>query len=375
MLYNILFLQGEVEGISLHHRYLFYDAYELTKSLERVFRKRNEVHEVEFNLEDENGTVIYSDGVMRLGSAYANDILDHMIKTLNAMELSAEQKQLKTELIRDLQMEIENSKSPFDEESTAVTVEHESQLEPYIEDEEELEEEYEEETYSSQHPQTENSSNPKKKWKVIAWAVGGITAAGLTFFLATNIFSSNSAGAVDDNHLLKGLQQAAIQQYGNASIEFDKVNYSELDKDSQKAVLFTYLLNGKASKALKYEPKFAESVVAYYVGIDNMKKINEIDVENDIIDFEKASLDKKYDKVISLKDKVSMDGRREKLVAEAYVNLKKYDAGYNYVKQQGNKELAKNIKELEKRDVEQSSLSEEEKKSKIEKIDKDLKEL
>lgn len=35
----------------------------------------------------------------------------------------------------------------------------------------------------------------------------------------------------------------------------------------------------------------------------------------------------------------------------------------------------KEVKELQKRDVEQSSLNEEEKKAKIEKIDKDLKEV
>lgn len=363
-MYNILFLQGKIEKISLHHKYLFYDAYQLTKELELLFRKKNELHEVEFNLLDENDNVIYSGGVMRLGSSYADDILDHMVKTLNAMELSDEQEQRKIELIEDLQMEIENSKSPFDGESKH-----------YIEEDEEPEEEDEEETYSNQYPQKETSSNPKKKWKIVAWTVGGITAAGLTFFLATNIFSSNSASAVDDNHLLKGLQQAAIQQYSDASREFDKVNYSELDKDSQKAVLFTYLLNGKANKALEYEPKFAESVVAYYVGIDNLKKINEIDVKNDIIDFEKASLNKKYDKVISLKDKVSMDGRREKLVAEAYVNLKKFDECFTFAKQQGNKQVMKDVKELEKQDVLQSALSEEEKKVKLEKIDKDLKEL
>ena len=53
-----------------------------------------------------------------------------------------------------------------------------------------------------------------------------------------------------------------------------------------------------------------------------MNKINEIDVKNDVIDFEKAALNKKYEEVIKLKGKVNMDGRREKLIVEAFVHLK-----------------------------------------------------
>ncbi|MEB9369335.1 hypothetical protein P4J04_21915, partial [Bacillus cereus] len=106
--------------------------------------------------------------------------------------------------------------------------------------------------------------------------------------------------------------------------------------------------------------------------IDNMNKINEIDVKNDVIDFEKAALNKKYEEVIKLKGKVNMDGRREKLIVEAFVNLKKYEECYSFAKTQGNKNVMKEVKELEKRDIQQSTISEEEKKAKIEKIDKDL---
>lgn len=78
-----------------------------------------------------------------------------------------------------------------------------------------------------------------------------------------------------------------------------------------------------------------------------MAKVNEIDVKNDVIDFEKAALNKKFDKVVSLKDKVSMDGRREKLIVEAYVNLKKFDDCFTFAKQQGNKQIMKDVKELQ----------------------------
>ena len=58
-----------------------------------------------------------------------------------------------------------------------------------------------------------------------------------------------------------------------------------------------------------------------------------------------------------------------------FVNLKKYEDCYSFAKTQGNKNLMKEVKELEKRDIQQSTISEEEKKTKIEKIDKDLKDI
>ncbi|WP_420975009.1 hypothetical protein [Bacillus thuringiensis] len=178
-----------------------------------------------------------------------------------------------------------------------------------------------------------------------------------------------------DTHLVKGLQQASIQQYPKAIQEFEQLDYKELDKESQKAVLFSYLLSGKANKALQYEPKFAESVVSYYAAIDNLKKVNEIQVKNDVIDFEKAVLAKKDGEVVRLKDKVSVDGRREQSIVDAYLRLKKYEDCFIFAKAQGNKNVMKQVKEVEKKEVEQSTVPDEEKKKKIENIDKVLKEI
>ncbi|WP_176548513.1 MULTISPECIES: hypothetical protein [Bacillus] len=214
----------------------------------------------------------------------------------------------------------------------------------------------------------------KKPIKMFGGLVVGIAVIGIGTVFAFKLISTHtsSANASTENPLMKGLQQAAIQQYTDASTEFDKVPYEKVDKDSQKAILFSYLLSGKADKALKYEPKFAESVVSYYIAIDNLEKIKSIKEKNDIIDFEKAALNKNYKNVIALKDKVNMDGRREKLIVESYINMKKYDDCFTFAKQQGNKTLMKEVKELEKQEIQKSTLPDEEKKAKIEQIDKVL---
>ncbi|PEF32938.1 hypothetical protein CON72_27925 [Bacillus wiedmannii] len=211
---------------------------------------------------------------------------------------------------------------------------------------------------------------------MIGGAIGGIVVGAVSVFSLYAVPSKPVEATTQPNtYLVKGLQQASIQQYPKAIQEFEKLDYKELDKESQKAVLFSYLLSGKANKVLQYEPKFAESVVSYYVAIDNLKKVKEIQVKNDVIDFEKAVLAKKDEEVVRLKDKVSIDGRREQSIVDAYLRLKKYEDCFTFAKAQGNKNVMKQVKEVEKKEVEQSTVPDEEKKKKIENIDKVLKEI
>ncbi|MED0988052.1 hypothetical protein [Bacillus paramycoides] len=359
----VIFKSSNGIEIESGKQYSFHEAYTLTKRLERVYRDTGSQEHIDFDLLDGHSNEIYN-GTLSLGSGYAAHIFDHISKKMDVMQLDPEQEEQKKELLETLEREINDS--PFHEE---------------YEYQEELPERSEKPSYSPSDEvktQVRPGKENRKGFKMIASVIGSVVLIGAGAIFAFKLFSSkpvSSVNAGSEQYVVKGLQQAAIQQYGEAEKYFDKVNYTELDKDSQKAVLFTYLLNGKANKTLQYEPKFAESVVAYFIGIDNMNKINEIDVKNDVIDFEKAALNKKYEEVIKLKGKVNMDGRREKLIVEAFVNLKKYEDCYSFAKTQGNKNLMKEVKELEKRDIQQSTISEEEKKAKIEKIDKDLRDI
>ncbi|PDY17104.1 hypothetical protein COM83_26085, partial [Bacillus cereus] len=81
----------------------------------------------------------------------------------------------------------------------------------------------------------------RKGFKIIASVIGSMVLIGAGAIFAFKLFSSgpvSSANAGSEQYVVKGLQQAAIQQYGEAVKYFDKVDYTELDKDSQKAVLF-----------------------------------------------------------------------------------------------------------------------------------------
>lgn len=151
----------------------------------------------------------------------------------------------------------------------------------------------------------------------------------------------------DEGFLIKGLQYAAIQDYEHATQNFQQVkeNFKDFSKENQKAILFSYLMIGKYQEAIKLEPNFAYSVINYLVSKENVDAVKNIDSQEPVILFEKASINKEYKKVVKFKDDIKMDGRRESMVVDAYMGLKQFEEGYEYAKSKGNKELMIKIRE------------------------------
>ncbi|PGY00693.1 hypothetical protein COE15_13070 [Bacillus cereus] len=359
---EVMFTKSTIPEIKSFQKMSLQDACKISYQLEKALQEQENIVHVDFHILDQDNE-LYA-GTLSLGAGYASHLYEHVENKLSTMEMDEEQEEQKEELLELMKQDIEGFLQEIapPKEVKEPKENNRAREKQHVNEELTLE---------------KRNKNKKHLFQIIGGAVSGIVVGAISVFSLYTVPTNSVEARTDqpDTHLVKGLQQASIQQYPKAIQEFEKLDYKGLDKESQKAVLFSYLLSGKATKAIQYEAKFAESVVAYYIGIDNIKKINEIDVKNDVIDFEKAALNKKYKDVIRLKTKVNMDGRREKLVAEAYVNQKKFDDCFAFAKTQGNKTLMKEVKELQKKDVGQSTLSEEEKKAKIEKIDKELSEI
>ncbi|MED1107740.1 type VII secretion protein EssB/YukC [Bacillus paramycoides] len=175
-----------------------------------------------------------------------------------------------------------------------------------------------------------------------------------------------------DAHALKGLQLASVQQYDKAVAEFEKGDYKHLDKETEKSLLFSYLMTGKIQKALDLQPDFAESVVSYLVATNKLNAVKGLDSNTPAIEFEQAILRHDLEAIVKYKNKVQLDGRREGLVANAYVQKEKFEDAFQFAKQQGNKELMKKVKDAEKQYIEKSTLPEDQKKNKLAEIQKDV---
>ncbi|MDC2867340.1 hypothetical protein [Bacillus sp. BP-3] len=360
---RVMFTKSTISEIKSFEKISLQDACKLTHRLEQELQEQQEVANVDFYILDQDSEEVY-EGTLSLGSGYASHLYEHVENKLSAMEMDEEQERQKEELLGLMRQNIEEFLQEIAPPEEINEPEEKSGIN---------EEQLVNETFSLE----KEKGNKKHLFQIIGGAVGGIVVGAVGVFSLYTVPSNPVEARTNqpNTHLVNGLQQASIQQYSKAIQEFEKLDYKELDKENQKAVLFSYLLSGNANKAIQYEPKFAESVVSYYVAIDNLKKINEIQVKNDVIDFEKAVLAKKDEAVIRLKDKVSIDGRREKIIVDVYLRLKKYQECFTFAKTQGNKSLMKQVKELEKKEVEQSTLPDEEKKKKIESIDNALKEV
>lgn len=359
---EVMFTKSATPEIKSFQKMSLQDACKITYRLEQELQEQQNIIHVDFHILDRDSEEMYA-GTLSLGSGYASHLYEHVENKLSTMEMDEEQEKQKEELLQLMKQDIEGFLQEIappeeieePEEKTRVKGERQAKEDLHLE---------------------EGKGNKKHLFQIIGGAFGGIVVGAVSVFSLYAVPTQPVEATTQSNtHLVKGLQQASVQQYPKAIQEFEKLDYKELDKESQKAVLFSYLLSGKANKALQYEPKFAESVVSYYVAIDNLKKVNEIQVKNDVIDFEKAVLAKKDEVVINLKDKVSIDGRREQSIVDAYLRLKKYEECFTFAKAQGNKNVMKQVKEVEKKEVEQSTVPEEEKKKKIENIDKVLKEI
>lgn len=357
-----MFTKSATPEIKSFQKMSLQDACKITYRLEQELQEQQNIIHVDFHILDQDSEEVYA-GTLSLGSGYASHLYEHVENKLSSMEMDEEQEKQKEALLKLMEEDIEEFLKKIappeeveePEEKTRVKGERQAKID---------------------FPLEEERGNKKHLFQMIGGAIGGIVVGAVSVFSLYAVPSKPVEATTQPNtHLVKGLQQASIQQYPKAIQEFEQLDYKELDKESQKAVLFSYLLSGKANKALQYEPKFAESVVSYYVAIDNLKKVNEVQVKNDVIDFEKAVLAKKDEEVVRLKDKVSIDGRREQSIVDAYLRLKKYEECFTFAKAQGNKNVMKQVKEVEKKEVEQSTVPEDEKKKKIENIDKILKEI
>ncbi|MES5929824.1 hypothetical protein QCI77_28225 [Bacillus cereus group sp. MG9] len=191
--------------------------------------------------------------------------------------------------------------------------------------------------------------NYMKKYKYAIIGFASIVLIVVAGFAFSNMKNSQAASANNVNtleinaNLINGLRLSAVQKYQDAALEFDKVDYKKLGKEDKKAVLFTYLLSGKVQKAIDLEQDFAESVVSYYIAVDNLKKLKELKTKNPLINFEIAALDDKHEEVIKLKDRVPLDGRREGIIVNSYLKLNKSEEAKKFAQKVGNKDLLEKI--------------------------------
>src|SRR5699024_7138343 len=128
-----------------------------------------------------------------------------------------------------------------------------------------------------------------------------------------------------EENLISGLRSASVQDYEEAVEYFNNVNFDILDKDDKDIVLLSYLFSNQAEHTLKLDPNFDEVVISYYHAKENLEPLRDLVSYSDDIEFEVAVHDEDYEKVIEMKDVVTLNEDTEENIVNAYLELGKED--------------------------------------------------
>lgn len=163
--------------------------------------------------------------------------------------------------------------------------------------------------------------------------------------LALVILIGNSTGAFDfskpeeakakqeqteiipSNKLIGIYRQAITGDKQKALDQLERLGFDNLSKKDQKVMLSLYEETGQPEKAIKLKPEYAEKVVNDLVSNQKYDDLRTLQskVDNPVVNYEVAYLDKKWEDVVQLKDKVKMTERRENQLLSAYLHLGRMD--------------------------------------------------
>jgi hypothetical protein len=172
------------------------------------------------------------------------------------------------------------------------------------------------------------------------------------------------------DHLLSLYRLAFQEDYKGiiASLEDGKKLGKEEERLLFSALLETEQYNQAAAMTSDH------SVLKYLLDHDP-EAIIKLDSDDPTIHFEQAYQQQEYKTVISLKDKASLTDRRKEMLADAYINLKKYDKAYSIAKELNHKDLAIAVKKKQMNQIKAKEKDKEKREKAIDQLKKDIKQI
>ena len=132
----------------------------------------------------------------------------------------------------------------------------------------------------------------------------------------------------------EGLLKAAVQKYDEASKiykEMTEEDINSLGEDEQVSVYLTYIKAKQYEDALDIMPDGAETMVKYLKSREMEDEILKIESEDPVIVFEKAILDKEWEKVIELREDVRDREERRPIIMKAFVQSGDLEGAIDYI--------------------------------------------
>ncbi|GAB6892128.1 hypothetical protein [Geobacillus stearothermophilus] len=152
---------------------------------------------------------------------------------------------------------------------------------------------------------------------------------------------------IPSNKLIGIYRQAITGDKQKALDQLERLGFDNLSKKDQKVMLSLYEETGQPEKAIKLKPEYAEKVVNDLVSNQKYDDLRTLQskIDNPVVNYEVAYLDKKWEDVVRLKDKVKMTDRRENQLLSAYLHLGRTDEAKKLVAE--SPELSQKVQDFE----------------------------
>lgn len=163
--------------------------------------------------------------------------------------------------------------------------------------------------------------------------------------------SSKSNGDPKYNDDLLDAYRLSLADKNEEAIEIlETIGYENLSKEDKLIMQTIYEEVGQISKVIDMNPKRAKEIVNAIVANNQNDKLMKLQQDlqnpNPYVDFEIAYVNQEWNKIIELKDKVDLNGRKEEQIVDAYIGLGEYKEGIKFAEKVGDPALLEKIKSL-----------------------------
>jgi len=154
------------------------------------------------------------------------------------------------------------------------------------------------------------------------------------------------------NNLVWAYRKAHNSDYEEALGFLSNIRKSDLDKGDIPLLIEVYDKNEQLSELLTEVPTLANDVITYLLTENKIEEVvtvsNGMESKNPYIEFEKAYINQEFEYMLSLVDKIEINGRKETQIIDGYLALEKYDEAKNFAEKVGNPDLIKKVQEYSK---------------------------
>lgn len=171
------------------------------------------------------------------------------------------------------------------------------------------------------------------------------SVAGINEDSEDNTFKDKTYNQNESELILEAYRSTLVGKHKEALNLLEEIGFTNLNEEDQEVMLRVYEDNEQYAHVIELAPERAKEIVNELVALDEREKIYNIheNVSNPYVAFEVHYFDREWEKLLTYKDSVDLNGRKEEQIFNAFMQLQKYDEAEKFAKDVGNPDLIKQL--------------------------------